>query len=150
MESAAYLDHVSAVSGAELHVWGDLQLRQRGLLPQSSTIHNTYNTSIIAQSNGGIDSMEQVLFTTMLQNYVQRNETTEFASKYPVWVPGSGSDFTLRVQINIPTAQTVYYRPGVLQTLRYGVLQFLAIYIFVAALVGAAVHFIFENQVFET
>merc|ERR1711988_1245691 len=127
MESAAFFDHNSVVSGGECEVWGDLRLRQEGILPQSSATRAVYNSSIIVPSNGGIDSMEQVLFTTMLRDYLQRNETTEYAQVYPVWTAGAGRDFILKVHVKIPVAEHVSYRPGVLETLRYGVLQFLAV-----------------------
>jgi len=150
MESAAYLDHVSMVSGGELELWGSLQLRQRSLLPQSSAVRTTYNTSVIVPSNGGIDSMSQVQFGTMLDNYLSRNESTILGDVYPVWTAAADSYFTLKAHIQIPPEQIIQYQPGVLETLRHGVIQFLAVYVFVAALLGAANHFIFENQVFET
>lgn len=150
MESAAYFDQSAVVSGSECEVWGDMRMRQRGVLRQSSGRRDIYNTTIIAETNGGIDSMEQVLFNTMLKDYLARNESTLFADAHPVWTAGSGSEFVLKMHIRVPPDQLIRYRPGVLETIRYGVLQFLAVYIFVAALVGAATHFMFENQVFET
>lgn len=150
MESAVYYDHTSVVSGGECEVWGDMRMKQRTVLPQSSATRAVYNSTIIAQGNGGIDSMDQVLFTTMLGDYLARNETTHFAEPYSVWTAGAGFEFVLKMHVRIPVDQQIRYRPGVLETIRYGVLQFLAVYIFVAALVGAATHFMFENQVFET
>jgi len=150
MEGAAYYDHVSMVSGSTLEVWGDLKLRQRGILKQSGATRDIYNSSIIKPSNGGIDSMDQVLFTTMLDEIASRNETTIYADTTPVWVAGASTEFILKANVHIPVDQIIRYRPGVLETTRYAVLQFLAVYVFVAALLGAATHFIFENQVFET
>jgi transmembrane protein 231 len=150
MESAAYFDHSSMVSGGECQVHGTLRLRQRDLLPQSATQRTVYNTPVIKQSNGGIDSMQQALFTTIIPDYLSRNETTDYADTYPIWIAGAGSEFVLKANIAIPVNQEVQYRPGVFETIRYAILQYLALYIFVAALVGAATHFLFENQVFET
>jgi len=149
MESAAFFAYSSAVAGSSFHLWGELALRQRSLLPQSNTARTTYNTSIIPKSNGGIDSMDQVLFTTILENYLKRNETTYLANPAPVWMAGKGDEFILEARLHIPQAQ-IRYQPGVLETLRYGFLQFLAVYIVIAAIAGAVTHFIFENQVFET
>ena len=93
--------------------------------------------------------MDQVLFTTLLASYSARNETTYLEQTYPVWTAGQGDEFTLKASIHIPEA-IVRYQPGVLETLRYGFLQFLAVYIIIAAIAGSVTHFIFENQVFET
>lgn len=150
MESAAYFDHSAAVPGAECQMFGALEFRQRDVLPQASAVRTEYNTSIIVPSNGGIDSFNQVLFTTMVHDYLQRNETTMLSDVYPIWVAGEATDFKLTARVRIPLAQQVNYQPGVLETLRYGVIQFLAVYVFVAALIGATMHFIFENQVFES
>lgn len=150
MESAAYFDHTSVVSGGELELWGSLELRQRVMLSQSSAVRTTYNSSVIVPSNGGIDSMVQVQFRTMLDDYLIRNESTILGDVYPVWTAAAGDYFTLKAHIRIPPEQRIQYQPGVLETLRYGVIQFLAVYVFVAAMLGAANHFIFENQVFET
>jgi len=149
MESAVYFDHASPVSGGELKIWGDMTLRQRSILPQSNSWRSVYNTSIIEKSNGGIDSIQQVLFSTLIANYVARNETTAFTDPYPVWVAGSSQEFNLDAHIHVRPA-TVQYQPGVMETLRYGMLQFLAVYVVAAAVIGTVTHFIFENQVFET
>lgn len=150
MESAAYFQHSASMPGSSLEVFGNLELRQRSLISQSTVTRVVYNTSVIKMSNGGIDSMDQVLFTTIVPDYLARNETTEYASTYPIWVAGRGSDFTLKANIQIPAKQVVSYIPGVMETLRYAILQYIAVYIFVAAFMGAATHFLFENQVFET
>merc|ERR1711959_11504 len=38
METAAYYDHTSGVSGSQLELWADLGLRQRSTLPQSNDV----------------------------------------------------------------------------------------------------------------
>jgi len=150
MESAAYYDHTSMVSGSQLELWGDLAYHQRNTLPQSNEVRTTYNSTIIKKSNGGIDSMEQVLFSTMLKEVVSRNESTYLSETYPVWQAGSSDEFTLKATIRVPTNTVVWYQPGVMEALRYGMLNFLAVYVLAAAIIGAVTHFIFENQVFET
>jgi len=150
MESAAYFDSVSVVPGAECTVYGTLQLRQNEVLDASVETRTQYNQSIIIPNVGGIDSMEQVLFTTMLENYHRRNETTEYAQQYPIWTAGPVTDFTLNAHIRIPVDQTILYRPGILDNLRHGILMYYAVFIVFSALINYVVNFCFENQVFET
>ena len=150
METAAYYDHTSGVSGSQLELWADLGLRQRSTLPQSNDVRIVYNNSIIKKSNGGIDSMDQVLFSTMIKEIVSRNESTYLTDTYPVWQAGASDDFTLKATIRVPKNTKITYQPGVMETLRYGFLQFLAVYVITAAIIGAVTHFIFENQIFET
>lgn len=150
MQTAAYFDHVSVVPGGECTVYGKLQLSQNQVLESNVAVRTLYNTPIIEPTVGGIDSIEQVLFTTMLSNYHARNETTEFAQQNPVWVAGTGSEFILKAYIKIPVDQQILYKPGILENLRYGILQYWAIYVVFAAVMNYAVRFIFTQQVFET
>jgi len=150
MESAAYFDHTSTVSGSSCFVKGTLELKQKSILPVTNSIRSVYNETIIAASNGGINSIKQVLFTTVIPDYLARNETTAYTTQYPIWTAGASTSFVLEARLEIPYQQMVHYQPGVLECLRYAIVQYLVIYVFVGAICGAATHFLFENQVFET
>jgi len=128
----------------------NLELKQKNVIPVTGTIRTVYNSSIISQSNGGIDSIKQVVFSTILPDYLARNETTAYTNQYPVWTAGASTNFELKAYIQVPFKQPVMYQPGVMECLRTAIILYLAVYVFIAALVGAGTHFLFENQVFET
>eukprot|EP00656_Telonema_subtile_P011173 TRINITY_DN154_c0_g1_i1.p1 TRINITY_DN154_c0_g1~~TRINITY_DN154_c0_g1_i1.p1 ORF type:complete len:312 (-),score=69.21 TRINITY_DN154_c0_g1_i1:177-1112(-) len=148
MESMAYLDHSAAAPGSECHVHADLALRQRSALDASSTWNTAYNHTLL---NGtSIYSVAQARFSSLMNEYRKRNTTTELANPAVVWVAGQPNEFNLYLNLHIPYEQEVLYTPGALETLRYALVQYMVIYLIVAAIMSSGTRYLFAYNVFET
>lgn len=148
MESAAYIDYSSAVSGSECHVDADLSLRQRSALDAASSWNTVYNYTLLNSTT--IYSVAQARFSSLMNEYRKRNTTTELTNQAVVWVAGQPNEFNLYVTLRIPYEQEVLYVPGVLETLRYALVQYLVVYLMVAAIVTTGSRYLFAYNVFET
>lgn len=67
-----------------------------------------------------------------------------------MWVAGRPTEFNLYTTLRVPYDQDVLYRPGVLETVRYALLQYFVVYLLVAALITTGVKYMFQYNVFET
>jgi len=148
MESAIYLDHSAAVAGADCHVYGDINLRQRAAIDASSSWQTVYNNTLLNSTT--VYSVTQARFSSLMQEYKKRNITTELGDSAVVWTAGRGDEFNLRMTLRVPFEQSVLYVPGVLETLRYGLIQYFVLYLIVAASITQGVKFLFHYNVFET
>jgi len=148
MESAIYLDHSSSTPGAECHVHGDIDLRQRSAIDAASSWQTMYNTTLLNSTT--IYSVAQARFSSLMNEYRKRNVTTELGSPAVVWVAGRPDEFNLHLTLRVPFEQQVLYVPGVLETLRYGLIQYLVLYLIASALITQGVKFLFQYNVFET
>lgn len=132
MYSFAYLAYASPTPGGALYTDGELVLNQKN--PITDRQHNgIYNIPMLNSSTPpsalaaqGSTTLE---FHNILKSYLDRNYTTAYTNNYPVWRPGQGNSFELTMRIRIPPNQLVYYRPQMIEMLKFGWIQFLATYI---------------------
>eukprot|EP01105_Mastigella_eilhardi_P006729 TRINITY_DN18292_c0_g1_i1.p1 TRINITY_DN18292_c0_g1~~TRINITY_DN18292_c0_g1_i1.p1 ORF type:complete len:327 (+),score=79.40 TRINITY_DN18292_c0_g1_i1:44-982(+) len=127
METAIYVDEAnSAGDHSVLTVQGDMHLAQRR--PLNHRAHRTiYNTTDLFEDMNGD-------FASVLYKYHIRNETTQIYPKYTFWgtydegVPQpSLSQFKLVLQLKIPQ-QRVIYQPGFFETMKFGWVQYMAVF----------------------
>lgn len=95
MRTLAYVHHASPVSGAALHVDGDLQLRQRAPLSQGDRVTTWAGAqgSPFAPLLPGVDGttgLAALQLGGVMNQYLFRNETTVYDYAFPVWHAGSG------------------------------------------------------------
>jgi hypothetical protein len=95
MRTLAYVHHASPVSGAALHVDGDLQLRQRAPLSQGDHVTTWAGAqgSPFAPLLPGVDGttgLAALQLGGVINQYLFRNETTVYDYAFPVWHAGSG------------------------------------------------------------
>jgi len=126
MESALWFTFTGVGSGSELSVDGPLVLKQKDALGWQGQ-RNVYNVPVINTSAISADAYN---FATVLRDYANRNETTVYSPSHTVWAADRGSDqpFKLRMRVRYD-AQRICYRPGFLQELKFGWIQYLAILI---------------------
>lgn len=148
MESAAYLDYSAAAPGSECYVNADLNLRQRAPLEASSTTSTVYNYTLLNSTT--IYSVAQARFSSLMNEYRKRNTTTELANREVVWVAGRPDEFNLYATLRVPYEQDVLYKPGVIETIRYALIQYMVLYVIVAAVVTTCTRYLFAYNVFET
>eukprot|EP00658_Telonema_sp_P-2_P029259 TRINITY_DN22279_c0_g1_i2.p1 TRINITY_DN22279_c0_g1~~TRINITY_DN22279_c0_g1_i2.p1 ORF type:complete len:312 (-),score=61.86 TRINITY_DN22279_c0_g1_i2:393-1328(-) len=148
MESAAYYDYSGAAPGSECYVNADLSLRQRSVLDASSSWNSVYNYSLLNGTT--LYSVAQARFSSIMEAYRKRNTTTELSNPSTVWVAGRPAEFNLYMTIRVPYDQDVLYRPGALESLRYGLINYMVVYLITASLIMSTSRYIFAYNVFET
>lgn len=148
MDAATYFDYSSAAPGAECFVDGDITLRQRSALDATSDWHTAYNTSLLDSTT--IYSVAQARFSSLVTESMKRNVSTELLNPNVVWVSGRPDQFNLYMTLHVPYEQSVLYVPGVMETLRYALINYMVVYILVAAIVTSGTRYLFAYNVFET
>ena len=80
----------------------------------------------------------------------RRNLTIKLADEYSVWTTGSGSeDFTVSATLRYPE-QSLSYRPGFWQVIKWGWVQYLAILLVFLGLANRLREFVFSEQILPT
>jgi hypothetical protein len=71
--------------------------------------------------------------------------------RYKYWTPSEtfGGDFTIDLVVYFPKEQ-VWYRPGALETLKFGWIQYLCLFVPVNVLLWIVMLFTFTQQILET
>jgi len=148
MDAATYFDYSSAAPGAECYVDTDMTLRQRSALEATTDWQTTYNTSLLDSTT--IYSVAQARFSSLVTESMKRNVTTELSNTKVVWVAGRPDEFNLHVTIHVPYEQSVLYVPGAMETLRHALINYMVLYIIVAAIITSGTRYLFAYNVFET
>lgn len=147
MESLAYIEYNSAVSGAKLEYVGDLVLQQREPLNHKGR-DTRFNDSVIDEKSLYAEEYD---FGRIFRKYSKRNVTTTLEQDYPVWISSRGANqpFVLEATIRYPEAN-VLYTPGFWQELKHGWIQYLAILLVFLFVFDRIKVFIFSNQLVST
>lgn len=144
MESAAYYEFTGSGSGSSLSVDGHLVFHQRDPLEWDG-VRDVYNTAVINSSS--LNPVDYDL-VNVLQNYEDRNETTAYEPRHSIWKGDRGASqpflFKMRVRYR---PQRFCFRPGVLQELKNGWIQYLALLIPMVVLASYVQWFVFNNRV---
>jgi hypothetical protein len=132
MTGLGYIEHSASTPGSRLSVNGELRLQQSHPLLDKST-RTVYNASLLNLTAFGADSAVPVedlfQFDRILSVYNRRNETTYLSRPAAVWLPSAGGDeFSIVARIQVPSHEVVVYRAMRLELLKFGWVQFLAIY----------------------
>ena len=149
-ETAAFVDHSSAIAGGALELDGDLVLEQRHALPYTGAFQKLYSSDPLIPDTNRRD----LRYNDLLRHYARRNITTAFVARYPIWTPvaeaSSGSSFQLNLNIRLPSKQAVLYIPPVSETLKFAWIQYFSLAVIVWVAVQACLRFIFRYQVVES
>eukprot|EP00658_Telonema_sp_P-2_P029260 TRINITY_DN22279_c0_g1_i3.p1 TRINITY_DN22279_c0_g1~~TRINITY_DN22279_c0_g1_i3.p1 ORF type:complete len:216 (-),score=42.04 TRINITY_DN22279_c0_g1_i3:393-1040(-) len=121
---------------------------QRSVLDASSSWNSVYNYSLLNGTT--LYSVAQARFSSIMEAYRKRNTTTELSNPSTVWVAGRPAEFNLYMTIRVPYDQDVLYRPGALESLRYGLINYMVVYLITASLIMSTSRYIFAYNVFET
>jgi len=147
MEAAAYFEYSNGVPGSSLFVDGDLTLKQREALPWFGQ-RTTYEEPIVNMNSYNADDYD---LSTIMTNYLSRNETTDFVPRATVWRGdrATGEPFKLTMNVRYPE-QRICYRPGFWQELKVGWVQYLSILVPAYMIASWAINFIFVNRLVDT
>lgn len=152
MESLGYIDYQSVTPGSELFIRADLAMVQLNALGDKTDRTVYFTEELLSPSV--ITSYNDLKFSTILDSYVQRNETTKFENVYAVWTPGNtgaleGDVFTIKAEIRYPP-QIIHYVPDFWQTMKFAWVQYLALFFIFYWIAKRFKNFVFENRIFET
>ena len=95
-------------------------------------------------------NFEQFDIDAFLDKYRGRNEVTEFDAITLVQPMGSAFSTTIDMSITVPKSQEVRYRPGVVETLKFGWVQYIMVLLPVLWIVNACLNFLFKYRVLDT
>ncbi|CAE1313410.1 TMEM231 [Acanthosepion pharaonis] len=109
MDCMAYIQHSFAVAGAKLQIFGNLQIRQKNLLLNKGT-NRKYDVPIVDSSSIFSDAYD---LSQILEQYTQRNVTTELVAPYYTWIVGRGAGrpFIISASIKYPEDEFVISVP---------------------------------------
>ncbi|XP_049580554.1 transmembrane protein 231 isoform X1 [Syngnathus scovelli] len=147
MQSLAYVQHSSSVSGAKLFISGDLRLQQRTPLSHRG-LFNIYNVSVIQGSSPFASAYD---LDNIMRRYQGRNLTTVLSCPTLVWTTGraAGSPFHLIADIHYPMEVISYY-PGFWETIKFAWIQYVSILLIFLWVFERIQTFVFQNQVLTT
>ena len=86
----------------------------------------------------------------ILDKYRGRNDYTEFEGVTLVQPLGSAFSTTIDMSITVPKSQEVRYRPGVVETLKFGWVQYVMVLVPALWIVNACLNFLFKYRVLDT
>ncbi|NXC38837.1 TM231 protein, partial [Penelope pileata] len=147
MQSMAFLQFFSPVSGSQLYMNGDLKLNQRQLLNHCG-LDTRYNVSVV---NGTSPFASDYDLTNIIAAYQDRNVTTVFSDPSPVWMTGRAADtpFIINATIRYPV-EVILYPPGFWEMIKFAWIQYVSILLIFLWVFGRIKMFVFQNQVLTT
>ncbi|KAK6982464.1 transmembrane protein 231 [Biomphalaria glabrata] len=147
MESLAYIEYVSPIPGASLHIFGDLRLRQKQLLGHKGT-DIRFNSSLVNPASPYTDSYS---LATIFKNYTSRNVTTVLQDANKIWTSGRGSTnpFKISAVINYPE-EVISYTPGFWNLIKWGWVQYVSVLLIFLYIFNKVKVFIFQHQLVPT
>ncbi|KAK3732038.1 hypothetical protein RRG08_026425 [Elysia crispata] len=147
MESLAYIEHSSGVSGSSLQVFSDLSLQQKQLLGHKGT-DRRYNGSLVNETQVYADVYSM---STIFRKYSERNVTTYLQDPLKVWSTGRAADAPFRIStlINYPEQQ-VFYAPGFWYLIKWGWIQYASVLLIFLYIFNKVKVFVFQHQIVAT
>lgn len=154
MEAMAYLCSNSGMPSSRLDVVGDLTLVQKQPLAHKGR-DLRYAKPVIGEDRIDdadiLSATEKYSFRRILQEYNARNVSMRLTNDYLTWERGSvaGLPFTASLRINYPT-QTVTYRPGFWQMIKWAWVQYLAVLVIFIYVFKRVKEFVFTKGILTT
>mmetsp|Transcript_29899 Transcript_29899/g.26447 ORF Transcript_29899/g.26447 Transcript_29899/m.26447 type:complete len:319 (+) Transcript_29899:24-980(+) len=144
MVSLAFLKINNPNGISKVNAYGSLVFKQR------TPTKNDFDEKILYNSNP-LDKVLNGSMTKLYQNYLSRQEYTEFEGNIEVQPYGNSNQVQIHIEIAIPKLQEFQYIPGFLESLKSAWVQYIYILIpFYLLLVCYVLRFIFRNQIIET
>ncbi|XP_074865185.1 transmembrane protein 231 [Carettochelys insculpta] len=147
MQSMAFIQSSSPISGSQLYVNGDLKLHQRQSLAHSG-IDTRYNVSVINSTSPFASDYD---LTNIIAAYQARNVTTILSGPNPVWLVGRAADapFVIKATIRYPV-EVILYEPGFWEMIKFAWVQYVSILLIFIWVFDKIKIFVFQNQVLTT
>eukprot|EP00762_Andalucia_godoyi_P001241 ANDGO_04912.mRNA.1 hypothetical protein len=147
LTALAYISVENPADGSAVYVDGRLAFVQSQPILQTRT-RAVYTASpfIFSPNTQGL---EGVALPDVVRAYMNRNETMQFTTDATVWSAGAAPFFTLQARIRVPGMQ-IAYRPGLWELLKYGWIQYIAVWVIIYFPVSAIRNWIMRNQLLPT
>lgn len=145
MESLAYIYYTSPSPGKDFYTQGELRFQQKAPLPHKGSF-TQFNASIIDPKASTVNELR---LQTIFEKYQGRKVRTDYIGRCPVWKSGLGSPFTIKGKIEYPD-ETIIYRPGFWQLIKFAWIQYLAILLIFLYIFGHVKKFVYENHLVNT
>lgn len=133
------------VGGAEVFIEGEFTLKQKKPLATGTITSSVYNDTILETG-----SMSDVYLPLLLQRYQDRNFTAEYVHSPPLVRPGGQRSPTINMKIRIPTDASLAYVPPFLEVMKFAWVQYIALLLPVAFILGSFAKFLYSNQILES
>ncbi|KAH9490974.1 hypothetical protein Btru_032367 [Bulinus truncatus] len=147
MESLGYIDYVSPIPGASLHVYSDLRLRQKQLLGHKGT-DVRFNTTLVNPTSPYADSYS---LATIFKSYTSRNVTTVLQDANKIWTTGRASTTPFKISaIIIYPEEIIFYTPGFWNLIKWGWVQYVSVLLIFLYIFNKVKIFIFQHQLVPT
>lgn len=143
VDSVAFLQMQTSILASELHVSGDLKLKQRTPF-RGATMQLTPLLDLDA-----VHSIEQVLLHQLVPSYFARNESTQFQVDLPIWLGGSSDIFQIHLHVRVPQ-QSISYVPSVIEVVKVAWIQYLSLLVVATWLAKLLKEFVFQKQLLHT
>ena len=146
MQLIGMLDlNINTPSGASKVISeGDLELIQSKPILIDSKSRTVYNKDPLTDANNHQHSLEEIR-----ENYHLRSERLDFKSNDFVMPLGNRFSTTLDITVNIPVSQQIKYRPGVMETIKFGWVQYIFIMIPSVLIAFSFIGYMFESKLLD-
>ncbi|XP_078524568.1 transmembrane protein 231 [Lissotriton helveticus] len=147
MQSMAFIQYSSPISGSQLYVNGNLRLQQRQSLNHRG-LDTRYNVSVI---NGTSPFASAYDLTNIIAAYQERNVTTVLSDSTLIWLGGRSANapFVINVIIRYPV-ETISYQPGFWEMIKFAWIQYVSVLLIFLWVFERVKIFVFQNQVLRT
>ncbi|KAJ3347824.1 hypothetical protein HDU91_006685 [Kappamyces sp. JEL0680] len=142
------IDISSALPGSGVQADGFLQISQTSLMTDKLSYSNT--DPIFDYATFYTSDVNAISWPRIVSNYLDRSFQPSYQAT-TIWnfPPSSTEPFKVSVKVRIPTWQ-IQYRPGILEVLKNGWIQYLSVFIFTGLILGAAWDFLITHQIIKT
>ncbi|XP_019697378.1 transmembrane protein 231-like isoform X1 [Harpegnathos saltator] len=141
IESIGVFDYVLTHEAQEVRFFGDLELRQKGLL-RSEGLYETYNRSL--------ELSDYSLHELLLYNF-NRKFSANIANERVTWRSGFSSDETVAVVGELFYVENfIHYQPSVWEELKWAWIQYLSCLLVFAYVSKHILVFLFTNRYLNT
>ena len=139
------LDIDTPNGAAKVIVDGDLVLKQTGPIVFDSNKRTIYKENPFSVSLISKHSM-----TELLELYHERTEKIEYKYEYLIQPIGNPYKTVIQIYAHVPVQQEVKYVPGILETLKFAWVQFLALLVPSLLIFRWISGFLFRYEIIET
>ncbi|GFY43695.1 transmembrane protein 231 [Trichonephila inaurata madagascariensis] len=143
MESAAYVQYSTSLSGSSFSTFGELSLMQRQPLRHTGK-DDRYNIPVlnISKIDRPFISLENILL-----EYMKRNITTSLKNVYSVWQAGHAAYDSFKINLVILYSEdSILYTLGFWQLLKWALVQYMAVFILISYILKKIKLYLFQKQ----
>ena len=135
----------SARAGSRWTVDGELHVSQRR--PQLFATDRVVTPAMLPANRPLV--VDDVAVPALVGRYRNRTVSVDYARQYSHWTGGETGTFEIEATVRVPH-DYIYYVPGFWETIKFGWMQFLAVFIVLWYILRVVRAYTFQQQVVET